>query len=57
MAKYTVQQLENSAKALNEQMLKHGESHKDYKKWESSRNYYVSKLTQMDEYNLQTIEI
>lgn len=57
MAKFTVTQLENRVKALNDKMMKEGEIHKDYKKWESSRNYYVGKLTEMDEYDLRTIEI
>ncbi len=57
MAKFTVTQLENRVNALNESMIKHGLLHKDYKQWESSRNYYVGKLTEMDEQDLKTIEI
>lgn len=57
MAKLTATQLEKRVQALNEQMTKHGEKHPDYKQWQSSRNYYVNKLTEMDEYDLVTIEI
>lgn len=57
MAKVTVTQLENRVKSLNDKMMKEGEKHPDFKQWQSSRNYYVNKLTEMDEYDLQTIEI
>jgi hypothetical protein len=57
MAKFTVTLLENRVKALNDEMLKEGENHPKYKHWEASRNYYVSKLSEMDEYDLKTIEI
>lgn len=57
MPKFTATQLEKRVAALNKEMQKHGENHPDYKKWESSRNYYVNKLTEMDEYDLLTIEI
>ena len=49
--------IEMRIKRLNEQMQLHGENHKDYKQWESSRNYYVAKLSYMDENDLKTIEI
>ena len=57
MAKFNITQLENRIGALNEKMLKEGENHDDYKSWEQSRNYYVAKLTEMDENDLLTIEI
>lgn len=57
MANLTVSQLEHRVKCLNDKMLKEGEKHPDYKQWQSSRNYYVNKLTEMDEYDLKTIEI
>ncbi|MCI2229555.1 hypothetical protein MC378_10285 [Polaribacter sp. MSW13] len=57
MAKFTVTQLEKRVADLNTEMMKHGERHENYKQWQSSRNYYVNKLTEMDEYDLQTIEI
>ncbi len=57
MAKLTVTQLEKKVQELNDLMLTNGLLHKDYKKWESSRNYYVGKLTEMDEHDLKTIEI
>jgi hypothetical protein len=57
MANFTVTQLEGSVKALNDEMLIHGEKHPKYKEWKTSRNYYVSKLSEMDEYDLKTIEI
>lgn len=57
MPKLTSTQLEKRVASLNEQMQKHGEKHPEYKQWQSSRNYYVNKLTEMDEYDLLTIEI
>jgi hypothetical protein len=49
--------LEMRIQRLNEQMQLHGENHKDYNQWITSRDYYVRKLAYMDEHDLQTVEI
>jgi hypothetical protein len=57
MAKYTVLQLEKKVRALTNEMIKIGEQGKKYKQLESTRSYYVGKLSDMDENDLLTIEI
>ena len=57
MAKFTVKLLEGRVKGFNDKMILEGEKHPKYKQWEASRNYYVNKLSEMDEYDLKTIEI
>lgn len=57
MAKFTVTQLEKKVEALNNWLMNNKDSDPKYKQIQQSRNYYVNKLTEMDEYDLQTIEI
>lgn len=58
MAQFTVTQIEDKVKALNEKMMHfEAQKHPKYYQWEANRNFYVSKLTEMDEYDLKTIEI
>lgn len=56
MAKYTVKQLEERVSLLRKQIETHGKNHPDYKKWQTSSNYYVGKLAYMDDNDLITIE-
>tara|TARA_R110002096_G_scaffold369525_1_gene562765 strand:- start:1381 stop:1554 length:174 start_codon:yes stop_codon:yes gene_type:complete len=57
MAKVTVTELENRVATLLNKMEKEGRKHKDYNKWNSSRDYYINKLSYMDEHDLLTIEL
>lgn len=57
MAKFTVTQLEKKVEALNHWLMNHKDDHPEAAQIKQSRNYYVNKLTEMDEYDLPTIEI
>jgi hypothetical protein len=57
MAQFTAAQIEARVKALNHQIQKGGDFHENCKQWKSGRAYYVNKLVEMDEYELETIEI
>ncbi len=49
--------LENRVTELNSWLMNHHKNDPLYAQKQQRRNYYVSKLSYMDEYNLKTIEI
>lgn len=53
----TKQYLEKKVRDNNDWLQKHHASHPMYKLTEANRNYYVSKLTEMDDLGLETIEL
>ena len=54
--KATIVMLEEKVATLNE-LLQQNLSRKDYNLTNQKRNYYISKLVEMDENNLTTINI
>jgi hypothetical protein len=57
MAKVTVTWLEHKVAELNDWLKNHHDLHHLTPQKKQKRDYYVWKLTEMDEYDLQTIEI
>ena len=57
MAKVTATFLENKVAELNDWLQNHHKLDPLYTQKEQQRNYYVSKLSEIDEYDLKTIEI
>ncbi|WBX72922.1 hypothetical protein PG913_08400 [Tenacibaculum pacificus] len=57
MASVTVKWLEDEVTELKEWIANHQKQHHLYRAKTQKRSYYVAKLSQMDEYNLTTIEI
>lgn len=49
--------LENRVKKLNDWLLHHNEMHHMYKQQKQKRDYYVHKLTEMDDVGAKTIKI
>ena len=57
MAKVSLQTLQKKVADLNEWLQNHHELHHLRAQKIQERNYYVAKLTEMDEHDLLTIEI
>lgn len=57
MAKVTATWLENQVKEINEWLTHHHKLDPLYNAKKQKRDHYVWKLSEMDEYDLQTIEI
>lgn len=55
--KLTAIQIENKVSELNQWLQINTIHHKDYKLKKHSRDYYVSKLTEMDNFSLKKIEV
>lgn len=55
--KVTREYLEHKINCINAELMNFHHEVKERQRLESARNYYVSKLIEMDEYDLQTIEI
>ena len=49
--------LEHQVNVINAELINYHHTTAERQRLESARNYYVSKLVEMDEYNLQFIEI
>ena len=49
--------LERRVTKINQWLQHHPETHYMYKQEKQKRDYYVNKLTEMDEYGLKTIKI
>ncbi|GIM53729.1 MULTISPECIES: hypothetical protein [Capnocytophaga] len=55
--KVTREYLEHKINCINADLMNFHHETTKQQRLESARNYYVSKLIEMDEYDLQTIEI
>ncbi len=53
----TKEWLEHQVNVINGELMNYHHEVAQRQKLEGARNYYVSKLVEMDEYDLQTIEI
>ncbi len=57
MTPYTKTELEEKVKQLNNWLFENDEFHPEYKGQAHKRNYYVEKLVEMDEFDLEQIVI